>query len=86
MDGLPESRLPDERAAGVALIFQGYNLLDALTAADNVALADLLHRPEGRGSSDAARHECRGSGASDSWGDCHRPCVVVKMCPLGRIS
>lgn len=42
MDNLPESRLPDERARNVALIFQGYNLLDALTAADNVALAGLL--------------------------------------------
>ncbi|MBN2561661.1 MAG: ATP-binding cassette domain-containing protein [Phycisphaerae bacterium] len=42
MDGLPESRLPDERADNVALIFQGYNLLDALTAGDNVAVAGLL--------------------------------------------
>lgn len=42
MDGLPESRLPDERADNVALILQGYNLLDALTARDNIAIAGLL--------------------------------------------
>ncbi len=42
MDNLPESHSPDVRAANVALIFQGYNLFDALTARDNVAVADLL--------------------------------------------
>ena len=42
LDDLPESRLPDERAAHVVLIFQGYNLLDALTATDNVAIAGIL--------------------------------------------
>ncbi len=42
VDDLPESRAPDERAANVALVFQGYNLLDALTARDNVAVATLL--------------------------------------------
>ena len=42
MDALPESRLPDERRRRVALIFQGFNLLDALTLRENVAVAGLL--------------------------------------------
>jgi len=42
VDRLPESRLPAERRAHVVLIFQVYNLLESLTAADNVALAGLL--------------------------------------------
>ncbi|MFH0980569.1 MAG: ATP-binding cassette domain-containing protein, partial [Planctomycetota bacterium] len=41
-DLLPESRLPDERRGRIALIFQGYNLLEALTVHDNVAVAGLL--------------------------------------------
>jgi len=42
MDRVPESRLPDERAGNVVFVFQGYNLLDALTVRDNVAVAGRL--------------------------------------------
>ncbi|MFQ5490447.1 MAG: ATP-binding cassette domain-containing protein [Phycisphaerae bacterium] len=42
MDPLPESQLPRQRRTHVAFIFQVYNLLEALSAADNIALAGLL--------------------------------------------
>jgi putative ABC transport system ATP-binding protein len=42
VDGLSESELPVLRRENVALVFQGYNLLDALTVRDNITLAGLL--------------------------------------------
>lgn len=42
VDGLAESSLPKQRRDNVALVFQGYNLLDALTVRDNVAIAGVL--------------------------------------------
>ncbi|MCP4593869.1 MAG: ATP-binding cassette domain-containing protein [bacterium] len=41
-DALAESRLPERRRGRVALIFQGYNLLESLTVSDNIALAGAL--------------------------------------------
>ncbi len=41
-DSLPEAKLAARRRGGVSLIFQGYNLLDALTVRDNVDVASLL--------------------------------------------
>lgn len=43
MDHLPESHLPDARRQEAAFIFQGYNLLEALTLRDNVAVAGTLN-------------------------------------------
>lgn len=48
MDGLGEAALTEARRAGVVFIFQGFNLMEALTARGNVALAHKLAGGERR--------------------------------------
>jgi len=50
--GLPERRLPQVRLANIGFIFQGHNLLPALTAQDNVAI---VLRMKGHGQSAARK-------------------------------
>ena len=43
VDQIPEIGLPRLRRENVSLVFQGYNLLDALTVRDNIAVAGMLN-------------------------------------------
>ncbi len=43
VDTLPESALPEQRRRHVVFIFQGFNLLESLSARDNVALVGRLN-------------------------------------------
>lgn len=56
VSGLPERKLPAVRMANIGFIFQGHNLLPALTARDNVAL---VLKMKGWTSRDAERESAR---------------------------
>jgi len=63
--GLPESALPDVRARTFGFIFQGFNLFEALTARENVAIAIRVKRPGARDADAQAEELLRSVGLGD---------------------
>lgn len=68
---LDESRLPGVRRSHVGFIFQGFNLLSALSAVENVEVALMLQSVKGRAARKKARELLEHVGLGDRWH--HRP-------------